>query len=423
MKKRAAIVTVFLINAMLLITSCKKTIDKPFFPPGSKSSSNKSNAKEGDKKVYVSTLDELYTAVNNTDNVATEVILSPGTYVLSASYPNGGRLELQTDMTLKGQSGQVEAVVIDESSLPNSSFRLSPTVSTGGIRVGKGRNSIEWLTLKGGALAVTPFSVIETDLIGAETFLTISHVNMDCNGSRIGLMLRNRLDEHANRIVNVSLEHSEIWGATNTLGFGIALQNRISGSQINLDMKENFVHGNKIAILSFNGGLTNPIENCKVTITSTRDRLEGNGCAMDPSGATSGSITTAANNNSFGIKMYGSTIRDNNPSNHPELTPTNGALPGGVFVAGSFNSLNNVSAFNTVSNNKAVLEFWGCDISNNNAPDFYAYGLWSITNAVLAGTNNIVDIYLNGLSANATVDGYNSNPAEPAGTNVVNVYR
>jgi hypothetical protein len=423
MKKTLTIVTVFLLNAMLLLMSCQKGIDKSFIKSEETLSARNSHAKENDKKVYVSTIEELYAAINSTDNEGTDIVLAPGIYVLDASYPNGGRLELQNDMGLRGQPGQPDAVVIDESSLPAGSFRLSPTVSTGGIRVGRGKNSFEWLTIKGGALAVNPFSAIETDLIGTETHLTFSYVKIDCNGSRIGLMLRNRLDEHANRIVNAVIEHSEIWGAINTNGFGIAIQNRISGSQVNLDMKENYIHGNKIAILSFNGGLGNPIENCKVTIKSTRDRLEGNGCAIDPSGATSGSVATAANNNSFVLKMYGSTIKNNNPPGRPELLPTNGALPGGVYVAGGYNSLNNVSALNTVSNNKALLEFWGSDISNNNAPDFYAYGLWSVTNAVLAGTNNSVDIYLHGISANATTEGYNSNPADPAGTNVVNIYR
>src|SRR5688572_24832226 len=131
MKKRVAIVTVFLINTMLLITSCKKTIDKPFFPPDNKASANKSNAKEGDKKVYVSTLDELYAAVNNPDNAATEVILSPGIYVLNSSYPNAGRLELQTDMSLKGQSGDADAVFIDQSSLPAASLVLTVGGRTG----------------------------------------------------------------------------------------------------------------------------------------------------------------------------------------------------------------------------------------------------------------------------------------------------
>ena len=409
------------ISLLLSLFSCRKEIDHYNGQPGPGNQQN--NASENSQRIYVSSLAELYTAVNNPDNAGTSIVLAPGTYVLDASYPNGGRLELQTNMSLQGQPGQPDAVMIDQSLLPNSSYRLTPTVSTGGIRMGRGSNSIEWLTLRGGSLAANPFSVIESDLTGDVTQLKISHVRMDCNGSRTGLMLRNRLDEHAGRVVQAQLEFSEIWGAINPGGFGIALQNRISGAEIKLDMKENFIHGNKIAILSFNGGLGNSITNCKAEIISYRDRLEGNGCAMDPCGATNGSSTTFANSNSFSLKMFGSVIKDNNPPGHPELIPTNGALPGGIFAAGAFNSLNNVSAANTVSNNSAILKFWGCNFSNNNAPDIYAYGLWSATNAVLAGTNNLVEIYLNGISSDATVESLASIPFEPAGTNVVNVYR
>jgi hypothetical protein len=421
MKRKSFLISAIMITIMLSLFSCRKEIEHNQDLPGSGSPQENTNAHE--QRIYVSNVAELYAAVNDPDNAGSRITLAPGEYILNAVFPNGGRLELQTNMKLQGQPGQTEAVTIDQSLLPNSSYRLTPTVSTGGIRVGRGSNSIEWITLKGGSLAANPFSVIESDLIGNQSQILISHVKMDCNGSRIGFMLRNRLDEHAGRILNAKLEFSEIWGAVNATGLGIALQNRISGAEINLDMKDNFVHSNKVGIVSFNGGLNNSIMNCKTEIISYRDRLEGNGCAMDPCGATNGSSTMFANNNSFSLKMFGSVIKDNNPPGHSELIPTNGALPGGVFAAGGFNSLNNVSAFNTVSGNSAILKFWGCTFSNNNAPDFYAYGLWSATNAVLAGTNNVLEIYLNGVSANATVQSLASIPVDPAGTNLVNVYR
>jgi hypothetical protein len=40
-----------------------------------------------------------------------------------------------------------------------------------------------------------------------------------------------------------------------------------------------------------------------------------------------------------------------------------------------------------------------------------------------AGTNNVVELYLRGLSAGGIVEAENSIPYEAAGTNVVNVYR
>jgi hypothetical protein len=414
MKKNLIIVTAFLINVMLLISSCQKGIDKPFGVPEESSKSSNSNSKENEKKVYVSTLDELYAAVNNPDNAGTEVILAPGAYVLSASYPNGGRLELQTDMSLKGQPGQTDAVLIDQSALPFASFRLTPTVSVAPIRIGRGTNSLEWLSVKGGSVAANPLSVIESDLLGTETNVAISHVYVDCNGSRIGILFRNRLQEHANRVINATLEHTEIENAIsnpNPPGAGLALQNRISGSQINLEMTGNYIHGCRVGVLHFNGGLGNNIEHCSVDIISHNDRIEGNGCGIDLSGG-SANAPLYSNNNTATVEMYGSRIKENGLAQFP---PNNEAHFGGMDVAGGWGS-------NGASNNILTIRLRGCDISSNNGTDIYAYGAFSPT-AVIAGSNNRFDLYLYGLSANAIVDAHASIPAEPAGTNVVNVYR
>ena len=52
--------------------------------------------------------DELYAAVNDPGNEGSQVVIAPGTYVLSGNYPNGGRLELQAGMGLQGQPGQAD---------------------------------------------------------------------------------------------------------------------------------------------------------------------------------------------------------------------------------------------------------------------------------------------------------------------------
>jgi hypothetical protein len=398
---------------VLFITSCQKTIDKPFPPTEESTSTNNSNSQKEKKKVYVSTLDDLYAAVNDSDNTGTDVILAPGTYVLSAAYPNGGRLELQTDMNLRGQPGQIDAVLIDQSSLPFASFRLSPTVSVAPIRMGRGTNSLEWLSVKGGTVAANPLAAIETDLIGTETNVTISHVYLDCNGSRVGILFRNRMDEHANRVINATLEYSEIANASsnpNPPGAGLSLQNRISGSQINLKMKGNYIHGCRVGILQFNSPLVPPIENCLVDLTSNNDRIESNGCGIDLSGG-SGTASAYANNNKVIAKMYAAIISDNGQT---QLLPNNGARLCGLDVVGGWGR--------NSSDNILSVSLYGCNISTNNGPDIYANGAYSST-AFVAGTNNLFDLYLHGISANAIVDAVASIPAEPAGTNVVNVVR
>ncbi|HET6767516.1 MAG TPA: hypothetical protein VFH08_08955 [Chitinophagaceae bacterium] len=412
MKKNHISVTAFLINVMLLISSCQKGIDKPIALSEESTSANNPNAQKGKKKVFVSNLDELYAAVNDPGNAGAEINLAPGTYVLSASYPNGGRLELQTDMGLRGQPGQIDAVLIDQSSLPFASFRLTPTVSVAPIRMGRGTNSLEWLSVKGGSVAANPLSVIEPDLLGIETNVIISHVFVDCNGSRTGILIRNRLDEHVNRVINTTLEHTEIANAIsnpNAPGAGLALQNRISGSQIKLSMKGNYIHGCRVGVLNFNAGLNNSIEHCTLDMISYNDRIEGNGSGFDLGGG-SGAGITYGNNNTTTIKMYGATIQDNGQSQFP---PNNGAFLTGISAA---------AGWNTASNNNLTISLWGCNISNNNRTDIHANGAFNTTGFV-GGTNNLLEIYLYGISANAIVDAAACIPAEPSGTNVVNVYR
>jgi hypothetical protein len=413
MKKNTIIATVLGLSTALFISSCQKERNEPSYPAERNTSVNSNSIVNREKKVYISNLDELYATVNDPGNAGTQVVLAAGTYVLNASYPNGGRLELQTDMSLRGQPGQVDAVLIDQSALPFASFRLSPTVSVAPIRIGRGTNSLEWLSVKGGAVAANPLSVIESDLIGAETNVTISHVYVDCNGSRIGILLRNRLQEHANRVINATLEHTEIENAfsnPNPPGAGLALQNRISGSQINLKMTGNYIHRCRVGVLHFNGGLGNNIEHCAVDIISHNDRIEGNGCGIDLS-AGSGTATAYSNNGRVTVKMYGTIIKNNGLA---QLVPTNGALLSGIYAAGAYGAI--------ASNNLLNVSLWGCDISNNNAPDIYAYGAFSPT-AVVAGTNNHFDLHLYGLSANATIESAASIPVEPAGTNMINVLR
>ncbi len=116
----------FLASILFLFSACQKLID--FLPD-----------KEKDppvKKVHVSTVNELYAAVNDASNAGKQIVLAPGTYTLAADQPNGGRLELQHDMKLQGQAGHPERVVIDASALPASSVFLPLTSFPAGLRTG-----------------------------------------------------------------------------------------------------------------------------------------------------------------------------------------------------------------------------------------------------------------------------------------------
>ena len=147
---------------------------------------------DGDDPLYVADVDALYSAVNNPGNAGAVILLAPGTYVLSAkngsgvARPNGGRLELQPDMSLSGVAGDRSAVVIDMAGLPGPSFNAA-LGKTGGIRVGRGANSIAWLTIVGNANSAAN---IETDLADAHpTRVTAAHLS--AHGSFRGIDVRN----------------------------------------------------------------------------------------------------------------------------------------------------------------------------------------------------------------------------------------
>ncbi len=422
MKKHAISVSTLLITVILLSSSCKKEIFNPATQMGNYPGAG--NVLDTKNKVQVATVDELYAAVNDPNNAGATILMAPGTYTLNAGYPNGGRLELQNDMGLQGQPGQQDLVIIDQSALPASSY-AGPTAITGGIRVGKGFNSLEWLTLKGGLLSVGAFAVVTSDLPSTESTIAIKNVTVISNGSRIGIDIRNRLPEHVGRKLNVSVEHSEVTGFVNSLGFAISVQNvnGASNASTKLSLKGNYVHDNRIGLLVGNGATSRTTENASIDITSHADTFVSNGVGLDPSGGVNSGATTFSNNNSTIIKLYGSTIADNNPPGRPELVPVNGALPGGVYAAAAYNTVAGIVGFNRASNNLLRLEFYGGTISNNNGIDINAVGAWAAPSTVLAGTNNLLEVYLHGSSSLATVNAIASIPVEPAGTNVVNVYR
>ncbi len=131
--------------------------------------------------IFVATVAELYTAVNDPTNAGATVVLAAGTYTLSAAISPGtkGLLDLQFDMSLAGIEGDAGAVTIDASALPPSSFTFK-IGRTGIIRTGRGANAIEWLTVNGNPAAAAAIStdLVHTDLAGnvMPTTIRVAHV-------------------------------------------------------------------------------------------------------------------------------------------------------------------------------------------------------------------------------------------------------
>jgi hypothetical protein len=354
----------------------------------------------------VSDIEALYAAVNNSANAGARIVLAPGTYVLSTTSggtprPNGGRLELQPGMSLSGVAGDRSAAVIDMSHLPNASFNAS-FGKTGGIRVGRGAQVIEWLTLAGN---VNSAAAIETDLSdGQPTQLTVAHILT--YGSIRGMDIRNLGVAMSGRRVVARIEDNEMFG--NNEGIRLLNLNGAVGAQVDVTMSGNRVHDNTNGCIIEHNRASGGV----IRVRSSGNRYEHNalGCLIG------GGLVAApgvANSNATIFEARGDAFV-NNTLDVPSIDY------GGVLVLGA----ETPGVANSSSNNSVTVSLWGTKVSGNQNVDFQAYGARSVANpAGISGTGNQVSIELNGVSKQIDVDAVNSLPTEAAGTNTVTVLR
>jgi hypothetical protein len=383
--------TALFLSASLFFFSCRK------------------EATVGRKTINVSDVDELYEAVNDSANAGAVIVLAAGTYTLISKQPNAGRLELQKDMEIEGQEGRPDLVIIDESALPPASFTVPPSFRSGGIRMGRGSNSIRWLTVLGNP-STNALSAIDTDLTWPDVIhIRVAHIIV--KGSQNGINIRNPGFAGVNRIIEAQIEYNEF--VDNNVGFGQGMEiqnaNGATGSIIRANLKENYSHGNRLGLRSFNTATSS----ASITINSTNDRFEdnGTGCYL-VAGATTIAMAIA-NGNNLDFEAHGTSIRNNRRNNN-----TDGSPQGGLYAAAAVSA---VSA-NSSSNNRLTIVLSRSPLSGNDTADINAFGAHSYTMDV-AGTNNIAEIYLDDYSKNATAVITASLPAEPAGSNVIKIFK
>ena len=403
------------IISFFILSACQKQIDQPSNTQEISSIANKGNH---ENRIYVSDIGQLYAAVNDPENAGRLIVLAAGTYILNASYPNAGRLELLENMELQGQPGHPELVIIDASLLPGTSFVPPlnfPAARSGAIRMGRGFNSIEWLTVKGNSTAQA-LSVIDTDLIWSGlSRVRVAHSVI--TGGRIGIDIRNVGAGSVSRTLEAEIVDNEVVENLVQFGQGIEIQNANGAIEatIRATLNGNYVHGNKIGMRTFVNNANNTNTNFgSITIQSTADRFEENGIGLYLSAGLNQGTTTNANGNLLHFEAHGTSIQNNQGTLPPDVTDPS---PGGIYAVGGFSTNGGVA-----SDNRLEINLWGCLISGNQGPDIKAYGALS-TKLVPAGTNNVVEIKLHGVSQNATVVATPSSPIEPAGTNIVNIFR
>ena len=362
--------------------------------------------------INVSNIEELYSAVNDTANDGETIVLAPGTYALSANAPggsprpNGGRLELRLDMSLIGKVGDRDAVKIDSSQLPVASLRVpfSPPVPspnrTGPIRIGRGKNAVEWLTVIGNPAAA---GGIDTDL-GDATPAEIRVAHVVSGGSLRGLDVRNAGSAMAGRKIEAEIEDNDFSSAGAIAGDirqAIRFMNFIgaTGGEVHAKMSGNRFHGSLFGCLLENNRTNSGV----INVRSNGDTFEDNsmsGCWIGGAFASSNGTFSGA---SATFEAHGGKFQNNSEY---------GILADAAEVR---------SVTNVAFDNKVFVNLFGCTASNNSLGDFKAYGARSIPPVGIAGTNNKVTIERHGVSTQIAVDATDSEPPEPAHTNRVTV--
>jgi len=358
--------------------------------------------------IEVSDIEQLYDAVNEPANAGAIIVLAPGDYVLTrlkpgaGARPNGGRLELQTDMSIYGVTGHPEAVVIDSSNPVNGpSFGLGGNLGNGGtIRIGRGRNSVEWLTVIGGPSSAAG---VQTDLVGAPPVLRVAHVVS--RDSVRGIDVRNLGSAGAGRAIVIDLDDNELFENTTSNGQGIRFVNSgADGASIVATLHNNRSHDNIQGLFASN----ERSNHASIKIDSHNDHFENNTIG----GAIFGGLANAPGTftrNTVTLTMHAGSFNGSRGSPVPPqfLTAGLNVIGGAVTTPGVSNS-----AFS----NAIRVSIWGTKFDDNAALDLEAWGAKSLM-AAPAGTDNVVTVDLHGVSAEARALAHDSVPDEAAGTN------
>ena len=363
--------------------------------------------------VSVTNVEQLYAAVNNPANAGAVIQVSPGRYVLSATdgggnaRPNGGRLEFQRDMSLYGVTDDRAAVVIDASALPVSAFNVS-FGRTAPIRIGRGSNTVEWLTIVGNPGAAAG---IATELTGTPaTRIRVAHVF--ANESSRGVDIRNVGATMIGRRIDAEIIDNELVGPSEVVGMseGVRVANFVGADNgvIVATLSGNRVYGFQLGCIM----TSNRSSNATVDVRSSGDRFVGNALGCLIAGGLSQAATGVANSNVTTFEAHGTQFVDN-------TAQIPGIDPGGVRVVGGLSTI----TANATSDNTVSVDLWGSKVSGNQVVDFEAFGAWKASSPGIAGTNNHATVTLHGVSKQIDVVAASSVPSELAATNTVTVIR
>ena len=332
--------------------------------------------------VYISTVEELYSAVNDPANAGATLELAAGTYMLSPtdssghSRLKGGRLELQRDMSIVGVVGDRSSVVINAFNLPATSYLgLGPSAA---LRTGIGTNAVEWLTVRDARFGQAN---IDTGLQApGVAYIRIAHVA--ATGSARGLNVLNFGPAASGETIEVDIIDNDFFLNPFGVSEGMRIGNfqGATGATVNAWVEENRSWGNKQGRLIVN----NRAINSTVNVQSSGNRFFENGAGTIIIGGLSSNNTTA-NGNTINFEGFGDHFIDNNGDTELDV--------GGLIVVGG----ENISIPNGTNNNTVNVSLWGCRMAENNLFDLLGIGARSGPIELGSpGVNNHVTITITG---------------------------
>lgn len=366
--------------------------------------------------IPVANVDELYAAVNDPASRGAALVLLPGTYVLSPTgangviRPNGGRLELQPDMSLIGVEGDRSAVVIDAFNLPAASFPLTRGPNAA-IRMGLGHNALEWLTIRDARNGQANIDSGLQPLDPGTAFISIAHIAS--SGSTRGLNLLNFGPLASGQTIEADIVDSYFFDNVFKVSEGVRMGNfqGARGCTVNVRMVGNVSWGQKQGrLIVNNGGIESTIN-----VTSSGNRFYDDGAGTVVIGGLS-STNTRADGNTINLDAHGDEFLNNTRETEFDK--------GGLVILASENisTIDGGGSHNTVN-----VKLWGCRTLNNNLWDLAGIASRSLSDqtASLSEDNHItVEIHGVGNGKWQPVEFFADQiPAEPNYGNSVTVIR
>lgn len=338
--------------------------------------------------IVVTNVEELYDAVNDPANAGATVALAPGTYMLSVNdaqnlpRPNAGRIHFQPDMSLKGVEGNPGAVVINAINLPVASFPTNgmPAGPNAAVRMGLGRNALEWLTVRDARNAQANIDTGLQPLDPGPALVRIAHVIS--TGSVRGLNALNFGPMTSGQVIDIEIVDCQFVENTLNLSEGVRLGNfqGARGSTVNARMSGNISWGQKQGRLIVN----NRAIESTINVWSSGNRFYDNGGGTIVVGGLS-SNNTRADGNTITLVAHGDQFLGNVRDTEFDR--------GGLIALGT----EDISDIGGGSHNTVQITLWGCRMAGNALADLVAIGArWTSPFGAGLSINNRVTIEIHG---------------------------